>query len=240
MPERLTILCPITSRGCSPEPELQPLFDSLLPSMRAHDLFGAVELIIGFDSDDPLWSQRKVRDLVHDQVRWIELHGLDGNLTTIWNTLERMSRPWSYLLPANDDLAIETNPMLAIETIKRRNDFGLCGFVDSAFPDLATFYVIGQTHREIFDALYPVPWRGAHQDSWIADVYRPWSAASIDRRIKVHNHHGTGPRFEYGEAVGYRDAVVRGRKQVNQWLLGSNHEVQPLNDHILETTSFIL
>lgn len=211
------ILCPITSRGCPDAIEEQPIFKALIPSMDALELWRSVTLYIGHDSDDPIWSDPKAREAVRKPVAWIELHALKKNITACFNWLDREARVCDYLIPANDDLAFQTSPLLAVETLRARDDFGTVAFHDEAFPGLPTFYMVGRKHFDIFDVLYPVPWTGAHQDSWIADVYRPWNASAIDPQIKVHNHIGAGTRFEYGPTDGYRDAVMRGRKRVRDY-----------------------
>lgn len=229
----LTILCPITSRGCSEASNQQPIFHALLPSMDALQMWGGCRVILGYDDDDPLWGNPIVRDRVTHPVEWHRLRGVTGQITTIWNSLAAAAAGARYVLPANDDLAFRTSPLPAIETLKQRSDFGLVGFDDGAFPNLATFFVVGRPHFKIFRELYPVPWQGAHQDSWIADVYRPWGASEIERTIQVHNRIGSGKRpvtaarFEYGTAPGYQAAVASGRHQINVWL-GQNPGIAPM------------
>lgn len=219
----LTILCPITSRNCGTDRAQQPLFHALLPSIDAIGMWPSIRLVLGYDSDDEVWSIPESRE-IDRPIEWVELEA-GRQLTAIWNKLERVAWPWEYLLPANDDLAFQTSPLPAMETLKQRNGFGTVAFADEAFPGLPTFYVVGKLHVEIFGTLYPLPWGGAHQDPWIADVYRPWKASEIDDRFKVHNRIGApgnpvgAPRFEYGPSPpGYRNAVMEGRRRVNEWL----------------------
>jgi len=246
MTDTLTILCPVTSRNCGHDRAQQPLMHALLPSMDALQMWGGVRLIVGYDDDDPVWSIHKVRTDIDRPIQWIQLKGRTGQITAIWNYLECSLGSWEYLLPANDDLAFQTSPLPAIDVLKERNGFGIVGFHDHAFPGLATFYVVGRMHRQIFGTLYPLPWQGAHQDSWIADVYRPWGASEVDQRFQVHNHTGPtgfpmiGPRFEYGEPADYRQVVLDGRRKVNDWLKGHPGVAPVLTDEGLREARTII
>lgn len=239
MTDQLTILCPITSRGCESKVVAgQPLMNALLPSMDALKIRAL--LILGYDDDDPLWSNRANREGIN--AEWHALHGLTGNITGCWNALAKAAEPFDWLLPANDDLAFQTSPLPAIDKLKARNGFGTVAFHDAAFPDLPTFYVVGRMHFDIFGCLYPLPWTGAHQDPWIADVYRPWRASEIDQSIQVHNRIGiTAPRFEYGAPPeNYRAVVMDGRRKVNGWL-GEHPGVAPvLPEHVIEGAPFLI
>jgi hypothetical protein len=225
---RLAILCPVTSRNCGEDPQRQPIHNALLPSLWRHGggTSSATTLYVGYDSEDPLWSRpqnRKLDVYASLEVRWVELHALARNITAIWNALARETRGEPYLLPANDDLEFRTSfAAPAIGRLAQRSDFGTIAFHDDAFPGLPTFFVVHRTHLAIFGgALYPLPWTGAHQDSWIHDVYRPWRASEIHADIRCENHVGTGSRFEYGHPVEYAAEVMRGRRLVNEWLHGS-------------------
>jgi hypothetical protein len=130
---------------------------------------------------------------------------------------------------------------VAVDVLRSRSGFGTCAFHDEAFPDWPTFYLVGRLHFEIFGALYPLPWPGAHQDPWIADVYRPWQASEIDDRIQVHNRIGSAtypvaaPRFPYGDPpTEYRAAVLAGRRRVNDWLASHPDVAKPLTADILD------
>lgn len=235
----LTIICPITSRGCPPGLSDQPVFQALLPSMDALKVWGGVRLVFGYDHDDPLWSQPASRAAVTD-AEWFALH-TKGSLTSTWNELERLAWPWDHLLPANDDLAFETSPLPAVEALESQRGFGTVAFHDHAFPGLPTFYVVGKIHLAVFGALYPLPWIGAHQDPWIYDVYRPWGASEIDERFQVHNRIGiTGARFEYGVAPEYQETVASGRRLVNNWLKRNPGIADVLPERTLTETKMIL
>lgn len=241
----LTILCPVTSRGCSTDRAEQPILHALLPSLDAHEMWGSTHLFVGYDEDDPLWSRPEVREGIRRPIRWVAVKNHQRNLTAVWRQLERAARPWEYLLPANDDLQLITSPLPAMERLRARGNFGLVGFDDAAFPGLATFFVIHKTHLRVFGELYPLPWAGAHQDSWIADVYRPWRASEIDPRIKVHNRMGsqhspvTQPRFEYGRPDDYREHVLAGRRKLNEWLRMWPSIAPTLPDFVIEGTTMV-
>lgn len=222
MKPSIAIICPITSKGCVDHIPSQPVFQSLLPSIER--IRNEVRLYFGYDHDDPLWMNEAYRKRVGGT--WLELRGLTGNVTGIWNAMAFRAGPHDYYLPVNDDLRFDTDPLQAVETLDKRKGFGTVPFYDAAFPTggiddgpLPTFYLVGRMHFDIFGTLYPLPWTGAHQDPWIADVYRPWKASEFDLRIRCENRlHIKGPRFEYGVAEGYREAVLDGRRRVNAWL----------------------
>lgn len=240
----VTILCPITSRGipsrCAAD---QPLFRALLPSMDALELWGAVRLVCGYDSDDPVWSMRMARERATQPIMWMGIEGLSGNITAIWNlmaTLQLTVPFYDYVIPANDDLVFETSPLPAIDKLRARQNFGIVAFHDYSFPGLPTFFMVGRPHFEIFGALYPLPWTGAHQDSWIHDVYKPWEASEIDPSIRCANHMGTGPRFDYGGTAGYHEAVMIGRRTVNNWLESHPEIAPPLTTFSLESAPLVI
>lgn len=238
----VAILCPITSRGSSVTLSEQPLMRALIPSMTALELWGGARLVLGYDWNDPLWSDAEARACVGARVEWVPLEKRETfDLTGIWNELAQHVGDAEYFIPANDDLAFQNNPLAAADVLNRRGNFGVVGFHDHAFPGLATFFMASRSHLEIFGSLYPLPWRGAHQDSWIADVYRPWGASEIDERIQCHNHIGAATRFEYGKAEGYRDEVMRGRNRVNDWLgHQKSYPIEPLSQDALAEASMIL
>jgi hypothetical protein len=242
---KIAILCPVTSRGSSLLVGEQPLMKALIPSMAALDLFGAVRLVLGYDWDDPLWADAEARACVGARAEWMLLRRRDYfDLTAIWNELAAEIGDAEYFIPANDDLAFQTDPLVAIDTLKRRSGFGIVGFHDHAFPGLATFFMASRLHLEIFSSLYPLPWPGAHQDSWIADVYRPWGASEIDERIQCHNHIGAATRFDYGAAEGYAGEVTAGRKRINRWLVShASHDPKlppPGSNDFLEAASMVI
>lgn len=224
----IAIICPITSRNCSSQLLEQPLFEALLPSLVSLRLHNHLSVYLGYDHDDPLWSDRENRKKVPPFIDWIRLEGLTGKITSIWNEIARVAK-FDYLIPGNDDLTLITSPLEAVSVLEKRNNFGICAFSDAAFPDWPTFYLVHKTHFDIFGCLYPLPWEGAHQDPWIADVYRPWEASEIDERFKCHNHIGIAePRFDYGSTVGYRKEVACGRRKVNDWLKKNPNVAEPL------------
>jgi hypothetical protein len=145
-----------------------------------------------------------------------------------------------YILPANDDLEFLASIHPAIDALRLCGGFGVSAFDDEAFPGLPTFYVAHRTHFEIFGTLYPLPWRGAHQDSWIADVYRPWKASEINRAVKCRNHVGVGSRFDYGGLDGYTEAVMRGRRRANEWCKQHDDTAHVLTDLDLESAPTII
>lgn len=243
----LAIVCPITSRGCSDQPPEQPVFHALLPSMDLFNLWEVARVYFAHDADDPLWARDDVQKMVDRPVTWLSIEGQTGKITTIWNYASALaSDQHEYLLPANDDMAFLSDPTPAIDVVRDRNGFGTCAFADASFPGWPTFYVVGRMHFAIFGALYPLPWQGAHQDPWIADIYRPWGASEIDQRIRVHNRMGsesspvTGPRFEYGDATNYRGAVMNGRRAVNAWLQKHRGVARPLDEETLCAAPMLL
>lgn len=244
--KRIAIICPITSKGFEHSISDQPILHALLPSMEALQLWGDCKLFLGYDSDDPMWQQSIKRSQATREAEWVPLYGLRGKITSIWNALSEYVRDYRYVIAANDDMAFQTTPLPATGVIDSQNGLGTCAFRDKAFPDLPTFYMVGNLHFEIFGCLYPLPWEGAHQDPWIADVYRPWKASQIDEQIQVHNRIGapdspvTEPRFEYGHATGYRDAVLRGRHKVNEYLRAHPAIAEPLPDSTLDESPMLL
>lgn len=236
----VAILCPVTSRGCSKRVLEQPLFNALLPSMDSLQMWGGIQLVLGFDNDDPIWNCLENRQLIRKPVKWVELFGLSGNITAIWRVLANQAEPFDYLIPANDDLAFQTSPLPAVDSLAARRNFGTVAFHDYNFPDLPTFFMVGRVHFAIFGTLYPLPWKGAHQDSWIFDVYAPWGASAVDPTIKCANHLGTGPRFEYGPTDQYEAAVEMGRRTVNDWLKRHPEIAEPVSEEALYDTPLVI
>lgn len=212
--------------------------------MDALELRERVRLVLGYDHDDPIWSEPDSRRRVGRNATWLPMIGLTGRITAIWNRLASWAHDAEFILPANDDLAFQSSPMPAVESLRRRGGFGTVSFADEAFPGLPTFYVASCLHFDIFNTLYPLPWQGAHQDPWIADVYRPWGASDIDERVRVHNRIGgiTAPRFDYGDAPGYADEVMAGRRKANRWLAAHQGGLrpEPLTDEELQECPMLM
>jgi hypothetical protein len=107
----ITILCPITSRGCPPEVSEQPLLKALLPSMTSLEMWQDARLVLGYDADDALWTRPEARGEIRHPVEWMELRqrtsfDLTGDLERTGGGRRRRSR---YFIPANDDLAFQTD-----------------------------------------------------------------------------------------------------------------------------------
>lgn len=242
----ISLLVPITSRNCPKEIERQPLLTSLLPSLKALDV--PFNILLGYDSDDSLWSNSKARSFVSAHCanqfvfRWYELYAVQKNITAIWNTLVLLASAdgflSDYFIPANDDLRFETDPYQAVPTLSRRYNLGTIAFHDRWMPGFPTFFLCHVRHLSVFPVLYPVPWQGAHQDPWIHDVYFPWGGP-FDSKVIVHNRMGiSNARYDYGTPTGYFEAVKAGRRRVNEHLrqtsFGSGGVIAPIDDAKLE------
>ncbi len=234
-----------------------PLFNVLVPSVLATIQRNATarptapaadggsirfELHVGYDADDPYWSDAASRERARDEfgrlsagyplrLNLSQVEGSKGAPCWVWNRLlERAcAAGCDYFYQLNDDIRLDT-PGWADEFVSTLRDnpllpnFGITGPMDTNNPKLMTQSFVHCRHLEIFGWYYPRRFTNWYSDDWATRVY---GGRHTFWRKDIEVHHKLahlGPRYEiaYADEQHLDAEVAAGRRTLAQYLRARN------------------
>jgi len=200
--DEICFCIPTTSRNRSnPSKELE-----LITSLRKlnNSLNNKINIIIGYDNDDPYYSIQNNREHFHKEftnlnIMW-EIQTVEkGNVVQIWNNLVKRANElkYKYYMVIGDDIHYPENSDWInkfVTKLKSTNDIGIAGG-DSGNPQLPmTQFMISYKHYELFNFVFNPMLKNWFCDNYLLELY-PKKFIHYDESVKVYNIGGK-PRYE--------------------------------------------
>ncbi len=148
----------------------------LLPSIEKLTNDYNVQLYIGIDNDDKLFSKIKLPDKHKNiNMNWIKFNDCKGNPCRIWTELTKraVNDGYDYIQVCGDDIQFDNRIEWLgkfIKALKVNNNIGYSsGWSNN--NDIPTQFLFHKTHLEIFDFVFPKQIHNWHCDDFIYGLY---------------------------------------------------------------------
>ena len=170
----------------------------LLPSIESLNSDFNIQVYIGYDDDDELYSKIQLPDKFHDiSLNWIPVKDCKGNPCKVWNILTKRSIDdgIEYIQIGGDDIMYDGRKEWLgkfIKLLKKNHNIGYSsGFSDN--PNIPTQFLIHKNHYENFGWVFPPQIHAWFCDDFLYGLYgNRWG-----NWIKEYVHHNLGgePRY---------------------------------------------
>ena len=156
------------------------LYKFLLPSIISLSTDFKIQVFIGYDNDDPLFSRTDLPKFYNNhhniiQLNWIAVEDMKGKPTHIWNHLADIAieNDFEYLMVLGDDIICDSRKEwlgIFIKELKKNHNIGFsAGWSNN--NDIPTQFLIHKTHIDMFGWVYPPLIHNWFCDNWLADIY---------------------------------------------------------------------
>lgn len=174
-------LVPTTSRGRQWNTIEDSYLSSILfRSMDQIDMGVSISVFVGYDSDDEIFSkteeQLKLNAIyMKFNIIWCPMKPANGNVVGIWNELGRIAKEEGFMwhMVLGDDIRLPRDGgwlRLFQKSIAKNNYIGwAAGWSNN--DQIATQFLIHDTHRQIYDFIYPPQLKNWYCDNWMFDIY---------------------------------------------------------------------
>jgi hypothetical protein len=157
-----------------------------------------IDIYIGYDSDDKLYSQIELPK-THKGMNliWKSFVNEKGNPCKIWTELskEAVKDNHDYFMVCGDDIVFDQNDKwikVFIDQLKRNNNIGYsAGWSNN--DNIPTQFMFHKTHLDIFGFVYPPQIHNWYCDSFIHGLY----GKQFGNWMKEYKHLNTGGRQRY-------------------------------------------
>ena len=152
------------------------LYTILLPSIEKLTNDYNVQLYIGIDHDDKLFSNIKLPDKYKNiNMKWQKFNDCKGNPCKIWTELSKraVNDGYDYFQICGDDIKFDNRIEWlgkSIKALKANNNIGYtAGWSNN--NDIPTQFLFHKTHIKIFDFVFPKQIHNWHCDDFIYGLY---------------------------------------------------------------------
>lgn len=139
-----------------------------------------LSVFVGYDEDDPIYSKEEERMkfnavFMKFNLIWIPQKVEKGNVVEIWNNLFKIARQhkFEWFKICGDDIRFPNDPAwlrVFQKQLKKQNYIGwAAGWSNN--DEIATQFLIHDTHYQIFEFVYPPLLKNWYCDNWMNDVY---------------------------------------------------------------------
>jgi mannose/fructose/N-acetylgalactosamine-specific phosphotransferase system component IIB len=152
----------------------------LLPSLNC--IFNSnidIEIYIGYDHDDKLYSNIQLPNNISNNkkninLKWLEFNGYKGNPCGIWNGLAKAAfKTNEYVFICGDDIILsqESNWLqVFLDKLKNNNNIGYsAGWSNN--NDIPTQFLLHRKHLDIFGYIFPPEIHNWYCDNYMKELY---------------------------------------------------------------------
>jgi len=156
------------------------LFSVLCRTLDAHCPPVDISLYVGYDADDPIYSQEEQRlklnaIFMNFKIIWIEFKPEPGDVVSVWNGLYKIAQShgfeWFKIL--GDDIRMPNDPSwlrVFQKAIVANNYIGWsAGYSNN--DKIATQFLIHKTHWMIYEFVFPPMLKNWYCDDWMNETY---------------------------------------------------------------------
>jgi len=221
-PKKKIAFCVPTTTNGRDWPNIQStyLYNIMLESLRPLQRDYQVDVYIGYDHDDKLYSNMKLpTKFNHMNLIWVPFEDSKGNPCEIWTalTIQAMNDGHEYFQIGGDDIQYDKRPDWLpkfINTLRCNQNVGyVAGYSNN--DNIPTQFLIHQNHLNIFGWVYPPQIKNWFCDNWMYHVY----GKECGFWLKQYNHLNLGgePRYQPEMAQRLCQMLInRHRPQVNK------------------------
>ena len=185
-----------------------------------------ITVFVGYDTNDRIFSDKEQQlklnaVYMNFNIIWCPMKPDPGNVVRIWNDLAKIARQHKFMwyMILGDDIRLPRDGgwlRLFQKQIKKNNYIGW-GAGWSNNDDIATQFLIHDTHLQIMDFVYPPQIKNWYCDNWLFEVYpekyRYW------RKDYPLLNIGGEPRYQPNMDNKLKDILVRRhRKDIQEFL----------------------
>ena len=173
-------LVPTTSRGREWKTIDESYLNAILfRSMDQIDMGVNISVFVGYDSDDEIFSKKEEQLKLNAiymkfKIIWCPMKPANGNVVGIWNELGRIAKEQGFMwyMVLGDDIRLPRDGgwlRLFQKAITKNNYIGwAAGWSNN--DQIATQFLIHDTHRQIYDFIYPPQLRNSYCDKWMFET----------------------------------------------------------------------
>lgn len=196
-------LVPTTSRGREWKTIEESYLNSILfKSMEQTNMGVDISVFVGYDSDDPIFSKEENQlklSAIYTKfdIKWCPMKPAGGNVVGIWNDLCILAHGEGFMwyMVLGDDIRLPRDGgwlRLFQKAVQKNNYIGwAAGWSNN--DDIATQFLIHDTHRQIYEFVYPPQLTNWYCDNWLFSIY-PQKYRYWRRDYPLLNAGGT-PRY---------------------------------------------
>lgn len=170
----------------------------LLPSIKPLNSDFDIQVYIGYDDDDELYSNIELPEKFEDiSLNWIPVKDCKGNPCKVWNILTKKSIDdgIEYIQIGGDDIMYDPRKEWLgkfIKDLKKNKNIGYSsGFSDN--PNIPTQFLIHKKHYDLFGWVFPPQIHNWFCDDFLFGLYK---GKGNWLKEYVHNNLGGDPRYE--------------------------------------------
>lgn len=156
------------------------LNDILFRTMDQTNMGVDITVFVGYDEDDPIFSDREQQLQMNAiymsfNIIWCPMKPDPGNVVKIWNELATIARQHKFMwyMVLGDDIRLPRDGgwlRLFQKQIKKNGYLGwAAGWSNN--DQIATQFLIHDTHLSIFEFVYPPQLKNWYCDNWMFEVY---------------------------------------------------------------------
>lgn len=139
-----------------------------------------ITVFVGYDEDDPIYSQENERLKFNAiwmkfNLVWVPQNEEKGNVVAIWNNLHKFARKhkFQWFKVCGDDIRFPNDPawlrVFQKQLVKQDYIGWAAGWSNN--DQIATQFLIHNTHWQIFEFIYPPQLKNYYCDDWLNQVY---------------------------------------------------------------------
>jgi len=179
-----------------------------------------ITVFVGYDTNDPIFSDKEQQlklnaVYMNFNIIWCPMEPDPGNVVRIWNELASIARKHKFMwyMVLGDDIRLPRDGAwlrLFQKNIKKNNYIGwAAGWSNN--DEIATQFLIHDTHLQIMEFVYPPQIKNWYCDNWLFEVYpkkyRYW------RKDYPLLNMGGDPRYQPKMDSKLKDILVRRHKK---------------------------
>lgn len=179
-----------------------------------------ITVFVGYDTNDPIFSDKEQQlklnaVYMNFNIIWCPMKPDPGNVVRIWNELASIARKHKFMwyMVLGDDIRLPRDGAwlrLFQKNIKKNNYIGwAAGWSNN--DEIATQFLIHDTHLQIMEFVYPPQIKNWYCDNWLFEVYpkkyRYW------RKDYPLLNMGGDPRYQPKMDSKLKDILVRRHKK---------------------------
>ncbi len=139
-----------------------------------------ISVFVGYDTNDPIFSDKEQQlklnaVYMNFNIIWCPMKPDPGNVVRIWNELASIARKHKFMwyMVLGDDIRLPRDGgwLRLFQKNIKKNDYIGWGAGWSNNDEIATQFLIHDTHLQIMEFVYPPQIKNWYCDNWLFEVY---------------------------------------------------------------------
>jgi hypothetical protein len=196
------------------------LWNVFCKSLENHCPSVPISVFVGYDEDDPIYSQEEKRlafnaVFMKFNIIWVPQNEEKGNVVAIWNNLYNVARKhkFEWFQICGDDIRFPNDSswlrVFQKQLVKQNYIGWAAGWSNN--DNIATQFLIHNTHWQIFEFVFPPAIKNWYCDDWMNEVYT--DKFKYWRRDYPLLNVGGNPRYNPKMDNKLKNALVRRHKK---------------------------